>query len=135
MSFHGPPDLDFAPTLLRGLVTLEPGPPQEEDLTLTLGLSLWLHRSGTELEEARATMLEIRALLLEVGGMDRRTEPVPLFGRSDRVDVLLLASYLGDLVLRAAATARCDPQEIIDRVVTRLGPPERRSPIRPARAG
>jgi hypothetical protein len=135
MSFHGTPAHDFGPSLLRGLATLEPGDAQDDDLSLTLGLSLWLHRSGTDLREARATMLEIRGLLLEVGGMDRRTEPVPLFGRSERVDVLLLASYLGDLVLRAAATAECDPQQIVSRVVARLGARERRSPTLPARAG
>jgi hypothetical protein len=135
MSVHAAPELEFGPTLLRGLVTLEPGDAGNEDLTLTLGLSLWLHRSGTDLQEARAAMLEIRALLLEVGGMDRRTEPVPLFGRSERIDVLLLASYLGDLVLRAAATAQCAPQEIVDRTVARLAPQERRTPARPARAG
>jgi hypothetical protein len=135
MSFVGAPDLDFGPTLLRGLVALEPCEPQEEDLSLTLGLSLWMHRSGTNLEEARTTMLELRALLLDVGGMDRRTEPIPLLGRSERVDVLSLAAYVGDLLLRAAATARCEPEEVAQKVVARLGTRTPRFRSRPARAG
>jgi hypothetical protein len=135
MSFVGAPDLDFGPTLLRGLVTLEPGEPQEEDLSLTLGLSLWMHRSGTDLEEARTTMFELRALILDVGGMDRRTEPIPLLGRSDRVDICSLAAYLGDLLLRAAATARREPEEIAQEVMARLGTPPPRFRARPARAG
>jgi hypothetical protein len=135
MSGAGAPDLDFGPTLLRGLATLEPCEPQDDDLTLTLGLSLWMHRSGTDLEEARTTMFELRALILEVGGMDRRTEPIPLLGRSEQVDVCSLAAYLGDLLLRAAATARCEPEQIAQKVVARLGDCTPRFRSRPARAG
>jgi hypothetical protein len=128
-------DLNFASTLVRGLVTLEPGGPNEEDLSLTLGLSLWMHQSGTDLDEARTLMLELRSLILEVGGMDRRTEPIPLFGRADRVDVCSLAAYLGDLIRRAACTVGCQPDEMAELVVAHVPARLPRSRIIPARAG
>jgi hypothetical protein len=136
MSFLVSPGPDFASSLVRGVATLEPdGGPNDEDLSLTLGLSLWMHQSGTDLDEARATMLEIRSVILDVGGMDRRTEPVPLFGRAQRVDICSLATYLCDLVRRAACTVGCEPDEMAERVVARLGPHLPRSRIVPARAG
>jgi hypothetical protein len=135
MSFPNVTSLDFPSTLVRGLVTLEPSDPNKEDLSLTLGLSLWMHQSGTDLAEARATMLELRSLILELGGMDHQTEPIPLFGRTERVDVCSLAVYLGDLVQRAARTIRCEPDEMAELVVAHVGFRIPRPRPIPARAG
>ena len=70
-----------------GLAELGPVDPFSGDLSLELGISVWLRRSGTSLVEARGTLLEIRQVILEVCGLDPATEPVPLVGRSPRADV------------------------------------------------
>jgi hypothetical protein len=115
------PAQDFAATVIRGLAALGPCGPTEADLTLELGLSLWMNHAGTDLHAARATMLAIRHVLLEVGGMDSDTEPVPLLGLAPRLDALNLAAYLGDLVIRAARSAQCEPALIAERAIEHLG--------------
>ena len=111
---------DFAPTVLRGLAELGPFDPSRVDLALELGLSAWMRLGRADLDEARSTMLRLRSALLEAGSMDSRTEPVPFCGRSPRLDMLSLASYLGNLVDRAATSAQCDPEAIVERTIERL---------------
>jgi hypothetical protein len=94
---------DFSPALLNGLAELGPLDPFSGDLSLELGVSVWLRTSGTPLLEARGRLLYIRELIIQVCGLDPATEPVPLVGRSLRADVLNLVSYVGDLLRRAAA--------------------------------
>jgi hypothetical protein len=93
----------FGSALLSGLAELGPVDPFSGDLSLELGVSVWLRRSGTPLLEARGRLLHIRELIIEVCGLDPATEPVPLVGRSPRHDVLSLVGYLGDLLRRAAS--------------------------------
>jgi len=92
----------FGSALLRGLAELGPVDPFSGDLSLELGVSLWLRTSGTPLLEARGRLLHLRELIIEVCGLDPATEPVPFVGRSPRNDVLNLVGYLGDLLRRAA---------------------------------
>jgi hypothetical protein len=106
--------------VLRGLAKLGPFDPSKADLALELGLSAWMRFSGINLDDARSTMLEIRSVLLEAGDMDSRTEPIPFFGRSPRLDVLNLATYLGHLVDRAASSANSEPGLIVERTIERL---------------
>ena len=61
-------------------------------------------------------------MILEVCGLDPATEPVPLVGRTPRLDVLNLAAYVGDL-LRRAAPAGC-LRSVVEQVVAE--PPEHR---------
>jgi hypothetical protein len=112
--------VDFAPAVLRGLAELGPFDLSETDLALELGLSAWMRFSATTLDDARSTMLRIRLVLLEAGEMDTRSEPIPFSGRSPRLDMLNLAGYLGNLVERAAWSARCDPGVIVERTIERL---------------
>jgi hypothetical protein len=93
----------FGPALLSGLAELGPFEPFSSDLTLELGVSVWLRTSGTPLHEARGRLLHIRDLIIEVCGLDAATEPVPFVGRSPRHDVLNLVGYLSDLLRRAAS--------------------------------
>ena len=67
----------FGPALLGGLAELGPVEPFSGDLSLELGISVWLRTSGTSLIEARSSLLEIRRVILEVCGLDPATEPVP----------------------------------------------------------
>ena len=82
-----------------------PGGPAAGDLSLELGLSVWMHRSGTSLEDARSTLLALRAHVIEACGLDPATEPVPFVGRAPRFDVMTLIEYLG----RFCAVARTPP--------------------------
>ena len=51
--------------------------------------------------------------------MDAATEPIPLGGRSARLDLLNLVSYLGDLLDRAAAHRGCDRDTIVAQALDR----------------
>ena len=93
----------FGPALLRGLAELGPVDPFSGDLSLELGISVWLRTSETSLIEARASLLEIRRVILEVCGIEPSTEPFPMVGRSPRSDVVNLVGYLSELLRRASA--------------------------------
>jgi hypothetical protein len=108
---------EFGPALVQGLAELGPFPAPGDDLSLELGLSIWLHQSGAELEDALAAMPEVRELIIEVGGLDPRTEPVPLVGRSVSSDLLVLAFYMDGLMGRAARAAGCSPGVLAERVL------------------
>jgi hypothetical protein len=110
----------FAPTVLRGMAEFGPFDTTSGDLSLQLGVSLWLRMSGSSLEEARSTLLEVRRLVLSAYGFDTATEPVPLVGRSPASDVVTLAAYVGDLLRRVARRADCEPHVVADRVIAQL---------------
>ena len=111
---------DFGAALVHGLAELGPVDPFSGDLSLELGVSVWLRTSGTPLLEARGRLLFVRELIIMVGGLDPATEPVPLVGRSPRADVLNLVSYVGDLLLRAAAASGQSVQRVAERVIAEL---------------
>jgi hypothetical protein len=112
---------NFAPALLRGLSVLGLADCSESVLALEFGLSAWMRLGGVvDFETARGQMLKVRDALLEAGEMDTRSEPIPLSGRSPRLDTLHLATYLGTLVERAASCADCEPQQIVERAIEQL---------------
>jgi hypothetical protein len=113
----------FGSALLSGLAELGPVDPFSGDLSLELGVSVWLRTSRTPLLEARGRLLHIRELIIEVCGLDPATEPVPLVGRSPRNDVLNLVLYVGDLLRRAASVSERSVQGVARRVIEQL-PPE-----------
>jgi hypothetical protein len=113
----------FGSALLSGLAQLGPVDPFSGDLSLELGVSVWLRTSGTPLLEARGRLLHIRELIIEVCELDPATEPVPLIGRSLRHDVLSLVGYVGDL-LRRAASASGHTVHGVARLVIAALPPE-----------
>jgi hypothetical protein len=113
----------FAPTVLRGMAEFGPFDATSGDLSLQLGVSLWLRMSGSSLEEARHTLLEVRRLVLAAYDHDAATEPVPLVGRSPASDVVTLAAYVGDLLRRVATRAGCEPHTVADRVIAELPDP------------
>jgi hypothetical protein len=113
----------FGSALLSGLAELGPVDPFSGDLSLELGVSVWLRTSGTPLLTARGRLLHIRELIIEVGGLDGATEPVPLVGRSPRNDVLNLVGYVGDLLRRAASMSGRSVQSVARLVIDEL-PPE-----------
>ena len=108
---------DFAPTFLRGMAEFGPFDATTGDLSLELGVSLWLRMSGSSLEEARHTLLEVRRLVLRSCELDEATEPVPLIGRAPVADVVTLAAYVGDMLRRVAVRTGCEPHEVADLVI------------------
>jgi hypothetical protein len=111
---------DFGAALLHGLAELGPVDPFSGDLSLELGVSVWLRTSGTPLLEARGRLLFVRELIILVCGLDSATEPVPLVGRSPRADVLNLVGYVGDLLRRVAAASGQSVQRVAARVIQEL---------------
>jgi hypothetical protein len=92
----------FAPVVLRSLPALVPAGMAQVDLALELGLSACMQMADTEVDEALGQLWDIRQAVLEASGIDESTEPIPLVGSSDRVGVLHMALYLGNLLHRAA---------------------------------
>jgi hypothetical protein len=70
----------FAEQVLRGTTRIEPPPFGESDLSLELGLSLWMRQIATEIHHVRPAMLTMRTALVEASGIDMAREPVPLCG-------------------------------------------------------
>ncbi len=112
-----PDAIEFAPAVLRSLRVLAPSGQTQADLGCELGLSAWMRLTGTDLEDAPRHLWAIRQAVLEAGGMDEAIEPIPLAGRSTRLDLLNLVSYLGELVGRAAAHQGCDGDTIVTRAL------------------
>jgi hypothetical protein len=110
----------FGPALLSGLAELGPVDPFSTDLSLELGISLWLRTSGTSLLQARSALLEIRRVILDVTALDPSTEPVPLIGRSPRSDVISLVGYVSELLRRASAALDRDVMAVVRDVVAEL---------------
>jgi hypothetical protein len=114
----------FGAALLSGLAEFGPVEAFSGDLSLELGISVWLRTSGSSLLRARSSLLEIRGVILEVCSLDPATEPVPLIGRSPRSDVINLVGYVSDLLRRASAGMGGDVAEVVRAVVARLPEPQ-----------
>jgi hypothetical protein len=114
----------FGPALLSGLAELGPVEPFSGDLSLELGISVWLRTSGTSLLAARSSLLVIRQVILEVCELDPATEPVPLVGRSPRSDVVSLVAYIAELLRRASAGLGRKVESIVQAVVAELPLPQ-----------
>jgi hypothetical protein len=114
----------FGPALLGGLAELGPVQPFSGDLSLELGISVWLRTSGTSLISARSALLAIRQVILEVCELDPATEPVPLVGRSPRSDVINLVGYISELLRRASAATGRGLAHVVEAVVAELPVPE-----------
>jgi len=106
------------------LAELGPVEPFSGDLSLELGISVWLRTSGTSLLQARSLLLEIRQVILEVCDLNPTTEPVPLVGRSPRSDVVNLVGYISELLRRASAVLDRGVEAIVQAVVAQLPAPE-----------
>jgi hypothetical protein len=123
---------DFASLALRGLLQMEHCAADGADLSLELGLSFWIARSGASLDDARSTMMAMREALVSEAGIEMATEPTPLRWHDPRLDVINLAFYLRGLIGRAAANARNDPLAMVERALERLARQTRSA--RPVRA-
>jgi hypothetical protein len=110
--------LELMPLMARGLAILEAEDLTEGNLTLELGLSLWMRRTDSSLKDMKAALLRMRSALLEAAVMDREHEPIPLLAGDDRTAVLGLAVYLKGLVTRAAITIGATRREIVEEALS-----------------
>ncbi len=103
-------ELDLATLLARGLVTLDDEDLEEGNLTLELGVTLWMTRAGARhLGAVRAALFELRWALLRASELSDQEEPIPLMAGDERTAVLALAVYLRGLLHRAAASTALAP--------------------------
>jgi hypothetical protein len=107
-------DVAFPEVVLRGLVALGPVNLRRDNLSLELGLSVWMRECGIAVQEATDVLLALRDILIEVAGFDPKREPTPFVGRSPEEDVVLLTGYLGGLLLRASVAAQCSPAVVAE---------------------
>jgi len=114
MAITATAELEFAPVAARGIALLLPEDLTRGNLTIELGLSLWMHRTGTDLAGVRSELLGVRRALLKASGLDAPSEPVPLFAGDLRNGVLGLAVYLDDLISRAGRHAGLDRSAIVE---------------------
>jgi hypothetical protein len=105
---------DFSTLVLRGLVEIGH---YEEDLCLELGLSYWITRSETRLDEAVPALLDMRIALIRASGLVLADEPVPFVGVNHRVDVVNLAGYLRGLIVRAATHATSSAGVVVEQAL------------------
>jgi len=114
------PTVEFARTLGRGLVGLSADDFADGVLTLPFGLSAWMRQSRVSLEEARAAITLLRGALLDVSGLHRATEPVPLLARDRKAAVVSMTVYLEGLLTRAAAEARASRSDVVEAALEEL---------------
>ncbi len=107
----------FAREAMLGLAYLEPDDLTPGNLTVPLGLSLWMRRGRIRVETARDAMLELRSALLDASGLDERTEPVPLLLADPVAAIVSLALYMDGLLHRAARMTATSRVEVATRAL------------------
>lgn len=112
----------FVAEVMRGMATLwmHGGPVDDEDLSVPLGLSAWVVRGGIGLHDACDALLDLRAALLDVSGLDRHSEPVPLAFGDPRLALRTVGGYLFGLVGRAVAHSGLHPVALAEAVLDSL---------------
>lgn len=115
-----PQQLDLATLLARGLVAMDHEDLAEGNLSLELGLTLWMSRSGTGVLALRSTLMALRRALLSASALDEDTEPVPLLAGDERTVVLHLAIYLHGLLDRAARSVPSTASSVAEEALARL---------------
>jgi len=111
---------DFGEAVLQNLEALVPVGTTQADLALELGLCAWMHQCGTDLDEALDRLWDVRGAVLVAGGLDPASEPIPFGGRNPQAALVNLTIYLGNLLGRASAHARCAPAAVVDRAAATL---------------
>jgi hypothetical protein len=110
----------FADQALRGLLELGPDALNGADLSLELGLSIWMRSSGMDLLDAISALRQLTQVVTDEAEIDAKTEPIALVGRSPRADVTSLARCLGHLIHRAALVTDRDPWDLVQSTLGRI---------------
>jgi hypothetical protein len=107
----------FAHEALHGLAVLGPEDHAAGNLSLPLGLSLWMRRGGLDVHGARHALLGLRAALLDAAGLDARTEPIPLQVADPVAAAISVAVYVDGLLTRAAGSVGTTRVDMAERAV------------------
>lgn len=112
--------VDFARALAHGVADFAPEDLAHDALTLTFGLSAWMRRTSVGYEQAWAGVLLLRSALLEVGGLDRSSEPIPLRPSDPKTALVSMTVYLDGLVSRAACASGKSRWDVVCDAVERF---------------
>ena len=107
----------FAHEAMLGLADLEAEDLTYGNLSVPLGLSLWMRRGRIRVETARDAMLKLRTALLSASGLDEKTEPVPLLVADPVAATISLALYMDGLLQRAARMTQSSRVDIATRAL------------------
>jgi hypothetical protein len=102
---------------MLGLADLEAEDLTYGNLSVPLGLSLWMRRGRIRVETARDAMLKLRTALLRASGLDEKTEPVPLLVADPVAATISLALYMDGLLQRAARMTQSSRVDIATRAL------------------
>lgn len=105
--------VEFATVLARGVADFRQDDLAHDALTVRFGLSAWMRGCSVGFEEAWAGVTMLRTALLEAGGLDIATEPVPLRAADHKMALINMTVYLDGLVARAARSAGSGRSEIV----------------------
>jgi hypothetical protein len=111
----------FSTALLHGVADFEAEDLAHGALTLTFGLSAWMRLTSVGIEEAWAGVLLVRDALLEVGGLDRCTEPIPLRASDARTALISATVYLDGLLARATHALDDERRSVAAAAVAHIG--------------
>ncbi len=95
---------------------------EEGTLTVPLGVSAWIVRSDIDLARACDVLMRLRTAIVEVSGLDRGSEPVPMLGGDRRTAVLNLAVYLDGLMARGSRRSGRTRVELAEAALHLLDP-------------
>lgn len=114
------PHLDLSTLLARGLVSLDEEDLAHGNMTLELGVTLWMSRAGANLGAVRRTLLDLRWALLSSSDLDEVSEPIPMMAGDERTAILSLAVYLHGLLQRAARSVTATPAWMAEEALAAL---------------
>jgi hypothetical protein len=106
----------------HGVAGMLPEDLEEGTLTVPLGVSAWIVRSDIDLARACDVLMRLRTAIVEVSGLDRRSEPVPMLGGDRRTAVLNLAVYLDGLMERGSRCCGTSRVELAEGALELLDP-------------
>jgi len=82
-----------------------------------------MRRTAIDLVGVRDVLLSFRVAVIELSGLDRRTEPVPLISRDPVSGMRNLCIYLKGLIRRASEESGLDERQITERGLAELSEP------------
>jgi len=106
----------------HGVAGMIPEDLEEGNLTIPLGVSAWIVRSDIDPARACDVLMRLRTAFLEVSGLDRRSEPVPMLGGDRRTAVLNLTVYLDGLMDRGSRRSGTTRAELAEAALDLLDP-------------
>lgn len=90
------------------------------NLTLVFALSAWLRTSRIGVVHACSSLLALRVALLEVSGLEKASEPIPLLAGDPKSSLTTLAFCVHGLVHRAVAHTERTAEVLVEEAIELL---------------